>query len=399
MKLILNGASLVPPLSGIGRYTQNLLKCLLDPEQYDKSLIEDVQAFSLLGSYGQDELRQLLTALDNEPSQDKRSKALNRLQKIRGLAKHVPGAGALKRAVQQHLLGRKLASCKDAIYWEPNYILEAFDGVSIPTIYDLSHIRYPMYHPADRRRWLDDNLTKTFERATEIITISEFSKREIMETFSVKPSDVTVIPPAVSDEFRQSYTERELEQIRQDYQLPERFILSVGTIEPRKNLAGLLAAFSRLADSFKSSYPLVIVGCSGWLSEDIERMMTPMLDRGQVIRLGYVPQRDLPALFSAARLFVYVSFYEGYGMPIAEAMCSGVPVITSNLSSMPEVAAGCASLVNPNDIEQITQQIQELIENEGKRKQLIERAKKQSDQYVWQDSTQQLVNVFQKHSR
>ena len=206
------------------------------------------------------------------------------------------------------------------------------------------------------------------------------------------------MPPAVSNDFRQKYSSVEVDAVREHYQLPACYILSVGTIEPRKNLAGLLAAFESLPDSFKASYPLVIVGCSGWLSEDIEQLMRPMLQKKQVVRLGYVPQHHLPVLFSAASLFVYISYYEGYGMPIAEAMCSGVPVITSNLSSMPEVAAGCATLVSPSNKEQIAQEIQELMENSSKRRDQIKRAKKKSDGYRWEDSAQTLVKLFQRHA-
>lgn len=398
MKLILNSTSLIPPLSGIGRYTYNLLTCLLDPLQFDRSEIEKIQAFTPLSFYEQEGLQQLLSVLDGEPSEDKYSRSLNRLKHIKNVLKCIPVGGALRRSLQQYLLRNKLARCKGSIYWEPNYILERFDGVSIPTIYDLSHIRHPMFHPLERRRWLDDNLPKTLELATEIITISEFSKCEIIENFSVKHDDISVVPPAVSNDFRQKYSSVEVDAVRQHYQLPACYILSVGTLEPRKNLAGLLSAFESLPDSFKASYPLVVVGCSGWLSEDIEQLMRPMLQKKQVVRLGYVPQHHLPVLFSAASLFVYISYYEGYGMPIAEAMCSGVPVITSNLSSMPEVAAGCATLVSPSNKEQIAQEIQELMENSSKRRDQIKRAKKKSDGYRWEDSAQTLVKLFQRHA-
>lgn len=365
--------------------------------QFDRSAIERIQALTPLSVYEQEALKQLLDTLDQELPQNKQGRSLNRLKQIKSIVKRIPIANSLKRTVQQSLLKNKLASFKGSIYWEPNYILEKFDGVSIPTIYDLSHIRYPAFHPIERRRWLDGNLIKTIERAAEIITISEFSKSEILENFSIRHEDITIVPPAVSDEFREEYTRVEKTEIRHLYELPVSFILSVGTLEPRKNLAGLLAAFEVLPNAFKASCPLVIVGCSGWLSDDIDKIMQPMVQKKQVIRLGYVPQHHLPILFSAASLFVYISYYEGYGMPVAEAMCSGVPIITSNLSSMPEVAANCATLVNPSDKEQIAQEIQELMENKIKRIDQVKRAKKQSDHYVWEDSAQKLVKIFQRH--
>jgi alpha-1,3-rhamnosyl/mannosyltransferase len=285
---------------------------------------------------------------------------------------------------------------RESIYWEPNYILQEFDGISIPTIYDLSHVRYPEFHPAQRRRWLDDNLMSSLERATAIITISEFSKKEIINHFSIKKEKISVISPAVADDFRYPYNTQEKAEMRQFYSLPSTFILSVGTLEPRKNIKGLLSAFKSLPEPLKNAFPLVVVGCAGWLSEDVEQIMQPMIKRGQVIRLGYVRQQHLPILFSAASLFVYVSHYEGYGMPIAEAMCSGVPVITSNISSMPEVAAGCAKLVNPNNTDEIASEIQELLENTQVRGQLVELAKQKSDSYLWGNSAKKLVDVLQK---
>ncbi len=398
MKLIINSTALIPPVSGIGRYTQNLLKCLLNPLQFDKGEIEKIQACTPLSFYEREDLQQLINLLDNEQSQDKLGHSLVKLKKIKNIVKRMPGGNTLKRALQQHLIRKKLAPCTQSIYWEPNYILEKFNGVSIPTVYDLSHIRYPQFHPVERRRWLDNNLIKTLDKAAAVITISEFSKREIIDNFSIEPNRITIIPPAVSDEFRQVHTDLQKEEVRRHYKLPERYILSVGTIEPRKNLAGLLAAFEELPTSLKVHCPLVIVGCSGWLSENIEQVLQPLVQKKQVIRLGYVPQHHLPILFSTASLFVYISHYEGYGMPVAEAMSSGVPVITSNISSMPEVAANCATLVDPNDKQQIAQEIQELIANSTKRGEQIIKAKKQSDNYIWEDSAKKLVNLFQQHA-
>jgi len=389
---------LVPPISGIGRYTQNLLKWLMNFQEDDSKAIETIKVFTPLNIYQESSLGELLIMLDGDPSQNEQVRSINRLKRIKSFAKQIPGGDSLKRAVQQRLLRQKIKACKGSIYWEPNYILEEFDGVSISTIYDLSHIRYPKFHPKERRRWLDDNLKKTLDNGSGVVTISEFSKNEIIEYYSVNDEDITIIPPAVSDEFRQVYTDDKIESVRCKYQLPKSYILSVGTIEPRKNLVGLLAAFALLPNGLKESCPLVVVGCEGWLSEDVEEMLRPMMKKKQVIRLGYVSQMDLPVIFSGASLFVYISHYEGYGMPVAEAMCSGVPVLTSNVSSMPEVAANCATLVNPEDIKLIAQEIEELIENSAKRRDQIHRAKKQSDGYIWEESAQKLVELFQRHN-
>jgi len=396
MKIIVNTTSLIPPLSGIGHYTQQLLKCLLDSKHYDKNLIDEISGFNPLKLYTQEELRQLVFALDNEDTDKKTGSSLNQLKKIRSIAKHIPGARPLKKRLQQRILKKYTSNNQDTIYWEPNTILEDFDGISIPVIYDLSHIHYPQFHPQERINWLNDNLEDTLERAAQIITISAFSQQEIIDNFAIAKEKITIIPPAVSDKFRQTFERREIQQIQKIYQLPEQFILSVGTIEPRKNIKGLLAAYNKLPESLKNTCPLVIVGCNGWLSKEVEQLMKPLSAKGQVLRLGYVQQDDLPKLYAAAILFIYISYYEGYGMPIAEAMCSGVPVITSSVSSMPEVAAGCAQLVHPENIEEISLAIQELLENTPKRTELINKAKLKSGRYTWEQSAQSLLKLFSR---
>ncbi|MCU7836172.1 MAG: glycosyltransferase family 4 protein [gamma proteobacterium symbiont of Taylorina sp.] len=399
MKLVVNSTSLIPPLSGIGRYTKQLLSCLLDPRLYDNSefeFIEDIRAFNPLHFYAQEELLQLLHILDNENNTQTAENSLNRLKKIRGIVKHIPGARRLKNNIQQRIFNKNIAQCKDYIYWEPTSILEKFDGVSIPTIHDLSHIHYPQFHPEERRRWLDNNLPATLENSTAIIVVSDFTKKDLMDTYGVSEEKISIVSPAVSDEFRQPYSGLEIQQIRLNYQLPRQFLLSVGTIEPRKNLSGLLTAYQQLPETLKNTCPLVVVGYNGWLSKAIEKLMNPLLAKGQVIRLGYVPQYHLPLIYSAATAFIYISHYEGYGMPIAEAMCSGIPVITSNVSSMPEVAAGSALLVEPDDHQKIALQIQEILENKTLRENLICKAKQQSRTYLWEKSAQKLIKLFSR---
>ncbi len=372
---------------------------MLRPQQDDKSIIEDIRGFNPLRLYSHNELYNLLQELDVEKSSEKPVISLNRLSKVRNIVNHIPGARRLKQNIQQRLFNKNFSECHDHIYWEPNYILENFDGISIPTIYDLSHLRYPQFHPKERKQWLDDNLSATIENSTAIIAISEFSKQEIIDVFGINEEKITIVQPAVSDLFRQNHSPQTIQEIHHHYQLPKQFILSVGTLEPRKNLTGLLSSYKKLPEKIKNTCPLVIVGCNGWLSSEIEQIMNPLLEKGHVIRLGYVSQQHLPILYAAATLFVYISHYEGYGMPIAEAMCSGTPVITSSVTSMPEVAGGCAQLVEPNDSEQVSIDIQELLENKSMRKNLIHSAKIKSADYTWEKSADKLIQLFDRWQR
>lgn len=392
MKLLVNATPLIPPLSGIGRYTQQLLLNL-----FTESAIEDIDGFVPFAFYSRQELLTMVHELEHEDevSSSRATVPLSNIAQLKRVARKIPAARYLKQQLQQLLIGKKFKQYKDHIYWESNYVLTPFDGVKVATIYDLSHIRYPDFHPSDRLKWLDEHLPETIADADALVAISEFSKQEIISVFNVAAEKISIVPPAVAPVFRQKYSDTQLQQVQQLLQLPEQYVLSVGTLEPRKNIKGLVQAFSRLPQSLRKAYPLVLAGAKGWHTAEIEAVLKPLLNSGEVILLGYVAQQHIPILYAGATVLAYVSHYEGYGMPVAEAMCSNTAVLTSNVASMPEVAADCAQLVDPNDIEQITEQLRELLEDQSKRENLQQRAKKVSDNYRWENSARRLVQVFQ----
>jgi len=392
MKLLVNSTPLIPPLSGIGRYTQQLLLHL-----FDEKNIDDINGFVPYAFYNREKLLEIVKDLEFEDknSSGGKNRTTSNLARIKQIAKKVPAARYVKNQIQQVMLGRKFKQFSDHIYWESNYVLAPFDGLKVATVYDLSHMRYPDFHPKDRLQWLDKHLPETIYSADALVAISEFSKQEIVSVFDIEPNKISIVPPAVSPIFRQTYSREQLFRLKHEYQLPERFVLSVGTIEPRKNIKGLIQAFSKLPQSLRKDCPLVLAGGKGWHMEEIEQIIAPLLKNGEVILLGYVAQQDIPLLYVAASVFAYVSHYEGYGMPIAEAMCSGTAVLTANVASMPEVAAGCCELADPQNIVQISEKLQELMEDGAKRESLQEKARLKSNDYRWENSSAQLVNVFQ----
>jgi len=389
MKLLVNSTPLIPPLSGIGRYTQQLMLHLFK----DKS-IDEIAGFVPYAFYKQEKLKQIVESLELG-EKNSMTGASSKLARIKQVAKKIPAARYLKNKIQQTLVEQKFKQYRDYLYWESNYVLAPFDGTKVATVYDLSHLRYPDFHPADRLRWLDKHLHHTIENADALVAISEFSKQEIISVFNVDPTKISIVPPAVSSVFRANHSTEQLLKLKKEYELPKQFVLSVGTLEPRKNIKGLIQAFSLLPQAVRSCFPLVFVGARGWHMEEIDALLKPMVNRGEVILLGYVAQQDMPLLYSLATVFAYVSLYEGYGMPVAEAMCSGTAVLTANVASMPEVAAGCCELVNPSDIEQISNKLNELIEDSDKRNNLQEKAKMHSEEYRWENSSAQLVKAFQ----
>ncbi|MCK9374503.1 MAG: glycosyltransferase family 4 protein [Sulfuricurvum sp.] len=351
MRLIVNCSPLRPPLTGIGHYTRELLLRLID----DPAIIE-LEGFFFHRWLTRAQIRLMLH--DTPPHVKSSSRSLAQI--IAAL----PGGRELYRFALRQIHKKNLAACSDWLYWETNYIPLPFLGKTVTTVYDLSHIRYPQFHPDSRVSYFNSNLQKALEKSVSIVTISEFSAREMVEYYKIDRAKLTIIPPGVSEVFH-PYSSEELAPIRDRYGLPSHYLLSVATLEPRKNFKNLCLAYAALSDELRCSRPLVIVGASGWLTEEIEVLISPLAAQGQIIRLGYIPGDVLPLLYAAADALCYVSFYEGYGMPIAEAIASGIPVLTSDCTSMPEVGGNRAWYANPASIESIYTQMSSMIQSDS----------------------------------
>jgi len=378
MKLLINISALRPPLTGIGRYTINLLHHLLQ----DRS-ITAVSAIHQGRLLSPDELTRLLEACDNH-----REAAPGIEHRLRRTLANLPGTRALYSLTQQKRFIHSTRELKDHVYWEPGYFLLPHAGPGVATLFDLSHISHPQFHPRSRVSELNRRLPFTLTHATRLITISRFVKQEIEQQLAPEQS-IDLVPPGVDEVFFNT-TPEQLNACRQRYSLPHRYLLSVATLEPRKNLIGLLQAYRQLPTGLRNRYPLVLAGAHGWNNHDLNRLITPLRDSGHIITPGYVEQKHIPALFAGASASVYVSHYEGFGMPIAESMAAGTPVITSDCSAMPEVADGNALLVNPDQPIQIRDCIMQLLENPALRQQLSAQGRIRARQLNWQTSARQL---------
>jgi glycosyltransferase involved in cell wall biosynthesis len=228
-----------------------------------------------------------------------------------------------------------------------------------------------------------------------IIAVSENTKKDILNFFPfLEEKKIRVIYEAADDHFTVIQDEKILAGCRQQYHLPPEFILCVGTLEPRKNLVTLLNAFSNVSQ--KKDIPLVITGKKGWKYKEIFKTFSNLRLEKKVFFTGYVYQEDLPALYNLATVFVYPSIYEGFGLPPLEAMQCGCPVITSNVSSLPEIVGDAAIKVNPFSVKALEEAIYKLVSNPELRKDYIHTGLKQAEKFSWDKCAQETFQVYQE---
>ena len=265
----------------------------------------------------------------------------------------------------------------------------------IPVLYDISYILHPAFSSPKNREYLEKFVPKTINKAAHIITISENSKNEIVEYYKIIPSKITIISPAVNHKEYYPKPKAEIEKVRTKYMISKTYILSVCTLEPRKNLLGVLNAFANLPEHIKTAYSLVLVGGKGWLDGELESKYNELSKKYSIIKTGYVDDDDLPALYSGAELFVYPSFYERFGMPPLEAMACGVPVITSNNSSLPEVVGDAGIMIDANDTRALTENIVRVLMNPVLQQSMQKKGLAQSKKFTWEKSAKKLNEIIE----
>ena len=386
MKLLVNLSSLNHPLTGIGEYTLNLVKEMLDDDQ-----VQDLKGIRSSKYLDRDQISVLIASLEQGHQIDQPlTRYLKKMSRLKLIARIARKAINAYREISFRFYRNML---KHYIYWEPNYICLNHQGVCVPTVHDLSHLICPQFHPKARVKYLKAELPRTLARAKHVIVVSQYTKQSVMEHFDLDDQQITVVPPSVKSEYYPR-TASECAQLKKRLGLPENFILFVGTLEPRKNLQGLLLAYKLLSTELKSQYPLVLSGKKGWLLEDIEQILQPMLDSGEVIWLGYLNSKDLPALYSSATAFTYVSHFEGFGMPIAEAMACGTAVIASDNTAMKEASGGAVCIVSPHSIGSIAQGMRKVLLDSSYRIECETKGLEISKNRSWKVSKQLLVTAL-----
>lgn len=267
----------------------------------------------------------------------------------------------------------------------------------VVTVHDISfETDQSFFNPADRLR-MRLLIPWSVRRAAHVLTVSEFSKAQIVEHYRVPEDRVTVTYNGVDDVFSEPLSDAEVLRLKQRYGLREPFILAVGNVQPRKNLVRLLRAFSALnASGDAQDWSLYMVGQSRWGAEESYRQLSQLGLEHKAHFLGYVDsQEDLAAIYKIATIFAYPSLYEGFGLPIVEAMAAGTPVLTSKVTSMPEVAGDAAVLVDPTSTDDIAQGLLRLMGDSGLVDTLVEKGKRRATAFNWETAASQTLSVYQ----
>lgn len=280
------------------------------------------------------------------------------------------------------------------LFHATEHLLLPLRGVStVLTVHDLIFRHLPEHHKPLNRWYLNATLPLYCRRATQLIAVSEQTKRDLVTLYRVPPEKITVIYEAAAPHFAPQ-PPATVAAVRARYGLPERYVLFVGTLEPRKNLSRLLAAFERL-HAEQLTEALVVVGKKGWLYDDFFAALERSPARQAVLFPGFVPDADLPAFYSGAQALAFPSLYEGFGLPLLEAFGCGTPVVCSDVSSLPEIAGDAALLVDPTDEAALTEALRRLLTDADLRADLRERGLRRAAEFSWARAAQATLAVYQ----
>jgi alpha-1,3-rhamnosyl/mannosyltransferase len=376
MRIIYNGTSLLGPLTGIGQYAYQLAL-----------RIERMPETELHVFYG------------HEVSREVRPRERVVPTTMRQAARtYVPFAYDIAFWLRQRRFTRAVRPLHCDVYHEPNFLAYGFDGPLVLTVHDLSWIRYPETHPPERVRAMHRYFEPSLRRANIVLTVSEFVKREVVEVFGLDASRIRAIPNGLDPLFRPMAAPQTASFLAPHGLAHGEYLLSVGTLEPRKNLERTVHAYAMLPAALRARFPLVIVGAKGWHTQGIQSVLQPLVASGEARVLGYVERDELVALTAGAAAMAYPSLYEGFGLPPLEAMGCGVAPIASSVSSLPEVVGDAGLLVDPLDVDAISRAMRTLLEDVALRHALSQRALERSRDFTWDACAQRTCAAYRDAS-
>jgi alpha-1,3-rhamnosyl/mannosyltransferase len=379
MKVILSIDPVRFPLTGIGRYTYELAKHLKE--------ITEVEELKFLSGYRFTDLP--------EPKQ---SAGTNKVSstKLRQAVLKNPLTRELYSLVSPLLKQHALRGYTDHVYHGPNFYLPPFAGPAVSTFHDLSIFTWAHCHPPERVKYMRKEIAATLKRADMLITDTETTRQEVAAYFSWPLDKIRAVPLACSDDFRPRRLE-EIKSVLTKHGLSyQGYSLYVGTIEPRKNLDVLLDAYALLPQAVRQQWPLILIGYQGWRNEQLHARIETAMTEGWARYLGFVEAGELPLIYAGARVFVFPSLYEGFGLPVLEAMASGIPVVCSNASTLPEVAGEAAAMCEPQDVDTLSELINRALQDQSWREVAAKKGLLQAAKFSWQRCAKETAAVYKE---
>lgn len=298
--------------------------------------------------------------------------------------------GLLDRHRETTFFGRRYD-----LYHEPNFIPEPSDCLTLATLHDLSALLHPEWHPAERNAWYQEHFERSLKQCRHFLAVSEFTRRQVIEHLGVAPDRVTCIHNGYRSDCRPLPAEAVARRLRQ-LNLPDRYLLFVGTVEPRKNVLRLLQAYCGLPGAVREAWPLFLAGPWGWNAAPIADYYESQARQRGVRHLGYVSDADLVVLYNGARALVYPSLYEGFGLPVAEMMACGGAVIASTADALREVAGRHAHFVEPEDIDGLRAALLRVVTDDDWQRALRAGTIERAGQFTWDRAARETLQVYRQ---
>lgn len=386
MRVAVNGLPLLAgQRTGIGYYVFNLLRSLAAAPE-----IEDLSVALLRNIVP---ARELLTAA--EGTHLTRSRSVFRIVRS-ALVRTIPFHRAVIKRIWELQLRTKYQHGNYNLFHEPNYAGPDIGRPLVTTVCDLGYLRFPQFMPKDRVVWLRRQLEPRLECSSAIITISQFVREELLDIFPAIPAEKVFVTPlgVCTQRFHNKPDPDGVARLRRELSLPEKFFLFLGTLDPRKNVQGLLSAFSLLPRAMRRDCPLVLAGAGGWQQHYFRSLMDQLVRDGSLRIVGYIDAADVPLLLKAATVFCFPSLYEGFGLPVLEAAACGTPVLSSREASLPEVIGDAACYVDANSVESIADGMMRLMNDQRRRHDLASQGFERSLQFSWDRCARATIEAY-----
>jgi glycosyltransferase involved in cell wall biosynthesis len=310
----------------------------------------------------------------------------------------LPAGSRLQRLIWEHfVLARRARARGVKVLHLPDHTYPALAARCpvVLTVHDLAFLKHPETFGRGRRMYKAALIRRSVRKAARIICDSDSTRRDLIELLGVSPSKIHRILLAAHPRYLREVSAAERERVLDRHALPPRFLLYVGTLEPRKNIGRLIDAYAALVRTVRPVVPLVIVGRPGWGGEALVRRVESLGLDEHVRFAGHVPVDDLPAIYQAAELLIYPSIYEGFGLPVVEAMASGTPVITSNRASLPEVAGDAAALVDPLSVDEIADAMAGLLSDRSLNAEFRVKGRARARLFSWERTARETAQAYQ----